>query len=47
MDAIDLLLNRRSIAKLTAPAPSGEILENIIKAGLRALIMLVSLHGDL
>ncbi len=36
MDALDLLLNRRSIAKLSAPAPSGQILENIIKAGMRA-----------
>ncbi|KOO10759.1 nitroreductase, partial [Vibrio xuii] len=29
-------LNRRSIAKLAAPAPEGQALENIIKAGLRA-----------
>ncbi|MGC9403317.1 NAD(P)H nitroreductase [Vibrio genomosp. F10] len=36
MDALDLLLNRRSIAKLSAPAPEGVALENIIKAGLRA-----------
>lgn len=36
MDALELLLNRRSIAKLSAPAPSGKVLENIIKAGLRA-----------
>ncbi|WP_261815531.1 NAD(P)H nitroreductase [Vibrio gallicus] len=36
MDALDLLLNRRSIAKLSGPAPSGLALENIIKAGLRA-----------
>lgn len=36
MDALDLLLNRRSIAKLAAPAPEGKALENIIKAGLRA-----------
>ncbi|MGD8111211.1 NAD(P)H nitroreductase [Vibrio sp. TRT 21S02] len=36
MDALDLLLNRRSIAKLSAPAPEGEVLENIIRAGLRA-----------
>lgn len=36
MDALDLLLNRRSIAKLAAPAPEGQALENIIRAGLRA-----------
>ncbi|MFB9214899.1 NAD(P)H nitroreductase [Vibrio sinaloensis] len=36
MDALDLLLNRRSIAKLSAPAPEGQALENIIRAGLRA-----------
>ncbi|CAM2742240.1 NAD(P)H nitroreductase [Vibrio mytili] len=36
MEALDLLLNRRSIAKLTAPAPEGQELENIIRAGLRA-----------
>lgn len=36
MDALDLLLNRRSIARLAAPAPEGVALENIIKAGLRA-----------
>ncbi|MDA9556817.1 NAD(P)H nitroreductase [Vibrio sp.] len=36
MDALELLLNRRSIAKLSAPAPQGEVLENIVKAGLRA-----------
>ncbi|MGR5176277.1 NAD(P)H nitroreductase [Vibrio parahaemolyticus] len=36
MDALELLLNRRSIAKLSAPAPEGQALENIIKAGLRA-----------
>ncbi|MGR5543123.1 nitroreductase family protein, partial [Vibrio campbellii] len=36
MDALELLLNRRSIAKLSAPAPEGVALENIIQAGLRA-----------
>lgn len=36
MDALDLLLNRRSIAKLSGPAPEGHVLENIIRAGLRA-----------
>ena len=36
MDALDLLLNRRSIGKLSAPAPEGQALENIIRAGLRA-----------
>ncbi|OOE99206.1 NAD(P)H nitroreductase [Salinivibrio sp. IB643] len=36
MDALDLLLKRRSVPRLAAPAPSGEALENIIQAGLRA-----------
>ena len=36
MDALELLLNRRSIAKLSAPAPTGQVLENILRAGLRA-----------
>ena len=35
MDALALLLNRRSIGRLSAPAPEGEVLENIIRAGLR------------
>ncbi|MGL5598139.1 MAG: nitroreductase family protein, partial [Aeromonas sp.] len=36
MDALTLLLNRHSCGRLTEPAPSGEVLENILKAGLRA-----------
>lgn len=36
MEALDLLLNRRSVGKLSAPAPEGKVLENIIRAGLRA-----------
>lgn len=36
MDALDLLLNRSSQPKLTAPAPEGETLENIKQAALRA-----------
>ncbi len=36
MDALDLLLHRRSVGKLRAPAPEGKALENIIHAGLRA-----------
>ena len=36
MQAIDLLLNRRSSGRLDAPAPQGEELETIIRAGLRA-----------
>lgn len=36
MDALDLLLNRSSQPKLIAPAPSGEVLENIMQAALRA-----------
>ncbi|GEA13164.1 NAD(P)H nitroreductase [Alteromonas sp. KUL49] len=33
MDALELLLTRRSQPKLVAPAPSGKALENILKAG--------------
>ncbi|EOD55178.1 NAD(P)H nitroreductase [Aeromonas molluscorum] len=36
MDALTLLLNRHSCARLTLPAPGGEALDNILKAGLRA-----------
>ncbi len=36
MDALQLLLNRRSAARLTEPAPEGEVLNKLIQAGLRA-----------
>lgn len=36
MDALELLLNRRSASRLTTPAPAGTMLDNIINAGLRA-----------
>ncbi|KLV03899.1 nitroreductase [Photobacterium aquae] len=36
MDALTLLLNRRSLPKMTSPAPLGEDLDNILRAGLRA-----------
>lgn len=36
MDALTLLMNRRSASRLTDPAPSGETLQNIINAGMRA-----------
>lgn len=36
MDALDLLLNRRSASRLAEPAPTGEALENIFRAGMRA-----------
>ncbi|MBF7072588.1 NAD(P)H nitroreductase [Glaciecola sp. MH2013] len=36
MDALDLLLNRSSQPRLTEPAPSGVVLENIKQAALRA-----------
>lgn len=36
MDALALLLNRRSQPRVTAPAPGGEALENIKQAALRA-----------
>ncbi|CNJ31202.1 NAD(P)H nitroreductase [Yersinia aldovae] len=36
MDALELLLNRRSASRLAAPAPVGEALGHIIHAGMRA-----------
>ncbi len=36
MDALTLLLNRRSQPRLAAPAPSGDSLENIMRAALKA-----------
>ena len=36
MDALDLLVNRRSASRLSEPAPAGEALENIMRAGMRA-----------
>ncbi|CAH0150413.1 NAD(P)H nitroreductase [Erwinia aphidicola] len=36
MDALDLLVNRRSASRLAEPAPTGEALENILRAGMRA-----------
>jgi len=36
MDALQLLLNRRSASRLTEPAPAGEVLDNILRAGMRA-----------
>lgn len=36
MQALDLLLNRSSQPRLQEPAPQGEVLENIMQAGLRA-----------
>lgn len=35
MDALELLLQRRSASRLSEPAPSGQVLENIFQAGLR------------
>lgn len=35
MDALELLINRRS-ASLAEPAPTGEQLQNILRAGMRA-----------
>lgn len=42
MDALTLLLQRRSIPRLVAPAPKGEYLDNILQAGAR-----VPDHGGL
>jgi nitroreductase len=36
MNAIEALLTRYSVGRLTTPAPTGEALDNIIKAGLHA-----------
>lgn len=36
MNAIDLLLNRQSNPSLTSPAPNGDALNNILKAGMKA-----------
>ncbi|NHB88422.1 NAD(P)H nitroreductase [Photorhabdus tasmaniensis] len=36
MNALELLLNRRSASRLTTPAPQGEALQNILAAGMRA-----------
>lgn len=36
MDALELLLKRRSASRLVEPAPEGEALDNILQAGLRA-----------
>ncbi|MGV3344302.1 NAD(P)H nitroreductase [Enterobacteriaceae bacterium LUAb1] len=36
MDALELLIHRRSASRLMEPAPSGEHLDNILRAGIRA-----------
>ncbi|CBG88056.1 NAD(P)H nitroreductase [Citrobacter rodentium] len=36
MDALELLVNRRSASRLAEPAPAGEQLQNILRAGMRA-----------
>ncbi|MCX8955903.1 NAD(P)H nitroreductase [Erwinia psidii] len=36
MDALDLVVNRRSASRLSGPAPEGEALQNILRAGMRA-----------
>ncbi len=36
MDALELLINRRSASRLAEPAPQGEALQNILLAGMRA-----------
>lgn len=47
MDALHLLLNCRSASRLSAPAPVGEIRQNIINAGLRAPITETCNRGGL
>ena len=36
MDALELLITRRSTSRLVEPAPTGEQLQNILRAGMRA-----------
>ncbi len=36
MEALDLLVNRRSASRLAERAPTGEALDNILRAGMRA-----------
>lgn len=36
MDALELLINRRSASRPAEPAPTGEQLQNILRAGMRA-----------
>lgn len=36
MDALELLLNRRSASRLTEPGPAGEKLYLLLRAGMRA-----------
>ena len=36
MDALELVVNRRSASRLAEPAPAGEQLQNILRAGMRA-----------
>lgn len=36
MDALELLINRRSASRLAEPAPTGEQLQNILRAAMRA-----------
>ncbi|CDG17948.1 MULTISPECIES: NAD(P)H nitroreductase [Xenorhabdus] len=36
MNALELLLNRRSVSRLTTPAPEGDELQYILAAGMRA-----------
>jgi len=36
MDALTLLLTRRSMSHLTTPAPENQSLDNILAAGMRA-----------
>lgn len=36
MDALDLVVNRRSASRLSEPGPEGEALQNILRAAMRA-----------
>ncbi len=39
MDALELLINRRSASRLAEPAPTGEQLQNILRAGMHSDIV--------
>lgn len=47
MDALELLLNRRSASRLTAPAPAGEVLTILFTQVCELRTMVPCSHGAL
>ncbi len=47
MDALELLVNRRSASRLAEPAPVGEQLQNILRAGMRVFPIINHSRGVL